>query len=332
MNYWNKENIDKSMKQIFNTVREDIGIVIGVVGDTILDEYLFGQMRESNVDIFKQHKQELYPGGAANVAMNVTGLGGECAFLSITGCCDKSKAIHDIMNAKGIDTRGIVSDKSIQTCCITRFISDEKLILRYDNKYENNNVRKTQERLYHKLRKKAKDFRVLVISDYKKGCITNDMFNDIKKMCISNNIRLLIDCKSRFDLQDVYLLKINRQEFCSILDKEKCTDYEIEKESLRFKRANKIEFLIITMDKEGLLFIDKENFSRRIPSFCNEIVDSCGAGDTMIAALAICVNHNIDIWESVLFANLAAGVSSRKKGTSTISIKDMETYWDKLYE
>ncbi len=52
MNYWNKENIDQSMKQIFNTVREDIGIVIGVVGDTILDEYLFGQIQESNVDIF----------------------------------------------------------------------------------------------------------------------------------------------------------------------------------------------------------------------------------------------------------------------------------------
>lgn len=311
------------MNEILETLRTN-SPKIAVLGDSILDAYYVGFLRETQDSVFIPQKRYYHLGGAGNVAYSIRRLGGSPLFYTVLGVRPNSKTFHGLLTNKKLLSSFCLTEAARDICLKTRLVADNRILLRLDEDYDAPISADTSNRLYSHFRYNMEDVRCVVVSDYQKGCIGQDLFERIKKICYAHNIPMLVDSKSSWDFSGVFLYKPTVAELEKKLGRQLSGIDETIEYGMRFKQEQGIENLVITLGANGLVYLNDSNRAYPIPSACKAPVDPTGAGDSMMAAMAICLANGIPMDAAVRFANETAAISCEKMGMVAVSLDMLE--------
>lgn len=302
-----------------------------IIGDAMLDRYTFGNTNrispEAPVPVLKIEKEILKPGGAANVAANISSLGLKANLVAEVGIDVNGKSLRKIIKTHKINLVS-ESNKNYKTTTKTRIISQNQQLIRIDD--EIIETGKKREGISKKIESLIKGSDAVIFSDYNKGSLTN--ISQLIK--ISNKYRkpVFIDPKgNNFDCyKNAFAITPNLKEFENIVGP--CKDQkEIIKKAKKLSTQLNINSILVTLGSKGMLLIRKNQEPKYIKATsAKEVFDVTGAGDTVIAALCATYmsSNKDDLYFAALVANIAAGESIKKLGAQSISADELASKID----
>ena len=294
-----------------------------VVGDIMLDKYSHGTVNrvspEAPVPIVDIQKIIYKPGGASNVAQNLSALGMNVTLLGITGDDTELKELIKVLRHSDIKFDP-VKDLSIRTTLKSRIIGNDQQLLRLD--HEDRNKSNMHSQLYKKIIKYAKNSDLIIMSDYDKGSV-KPIASDIISFANKNSIKVIIDPKGTdySTYENAYMVKPNELEFSMIAGKIKNKKDMIAK-GKKLKKDLQLDALLLTLGKNGMVLFSKDSVLT-FPTSQKDVYDVTGAGDTVISVLAAALASNKTLKKSCELANIAAGLSILHLGTASISKSDI---------
>jgi len=319
-----KTAIDK-----FKTLR------VAVLGDLILDEYLFGKVErispEAPVPVVTIENKRLHLGGAANVALNLRTLGAYVELFGVIGDDIDGKEILGLLNSKGIDGVGVIVDEERPTTKKTRVVSRGQQMIRLDRESISPISPSKEEMLLSGLEKTSKNYSAIIIQDYNKGVLTERVITSALK--IAKGKLKAVDPKydNFFLYKGVDLFKPNLRELQDATGKRVKNEDDLIKLAMYVRGKVESKWLVITRGEAGSTIIsDNEIIS--IPSLKREVFDVTGAGDTVLSVLVLSLLSGLSIEESSLLASIAAGIEVGKFGTATVSREELFEVIDEEWE
>lgn len=288
---------------------------IMVIGDIIVDRYIFGSVSrispEAPIPVVKVDKIEDRPGGAANVAMNIASLDRRPIMISASGIREE----FSIYGFREIDWN-VFWEADRQPTIKHRIICDGHHIARYDIEETTKIKLKTEECILNRMELKAPQCNAIVISDYGKGVITGRIINTAIELKKIYEIPIFVDTKQHMMMYaGVDIITPNIHEY------EKHTDPVIR--TILKSGTN----IVVTMGPGGIALVqEKPEFKAKFPTLAKQVVDVTGAGDTVLAALAVFLSTKDQenmIEEAIEFANNAAAIVISKTGTSTVTLDEI---------
>ena len=307
-----------------------------VIGDIILDAYIFGTVdrisQEAPVPIVSIAEKNFKPGGAANVALNLSGLGANVQLIGLTGSginCDELQKCFEKNNNINLH---LVKDEGRPTSVKTRIIADGKQVARLDDEATNEINQIHKEKLKSVFDANSKNIDGIIIEDYNKGTLSSDVIVHVIDSASNNNIPVYVDPK--YDNYEHYkgvrLFKPNLVEYNTIVRNKNFG--ALPESGFKFKEYIDSEILLLTLGAEGmsLYFDDSHN---QIPTKARKVYDVSGAGDTVIATFAMNDICGLDPLESSIIANLAAGRVCEEIGVFPINVdalKEISSHHNKM--
>ena len=295
-----------------------------VIGDVMLDKFMWGNASrispEAPVPIISVNKISHSPGGAANVALNLSKLSANVQILGIVGDDNEGAILEDTLLKNGVKTQ-FITDAKISTTTKTRIIAHGQQVVRTD--YEDiRDVNSDQIKfLKDILDKIISEIDAIIIQDYNKGLLVKDSIKTILEISSEKNIPVYVDPKKDnfFAYNKIRLFKPNLFEFESAINfKEQDKSFEDLGKDLR-KKIN-AEILMVTRSEEGVtLFTDKN--VQTISTKARKVHDVSGAGDTAISAFVLADLCGANIEESAMISNYAAGRVCEEVGVVPISLE-----------
>jgi rfaE bifunctional protein kinase chain/domain len=316
-----------------------------VVGDLILDQYIWGDVDrispEAPVPVVCANRRNYVPGGAANVANNISALGAKASLCGVLGDSRDPATEKFQLEAKklGIDTKGVFFEPARMTTLKTRIIAGHQQVVRVDWEDVHNISLNIKMRLLKYLRDNVKKFDAIIIEDYGKGLLDRELTRSIIKTAKDFKKIVTVDPKeNNFDCyKHATCITPNRKEAQNAIRYLKMNDrgdrFKIYKEHLfmdnEIIRAGEaileylqLESLLITLGESGMWLFEKGK-NKCIPTVAQKVFDVSGAGDTVISAftLALCVGASK--LEAAHIANFAAGIVVGKLGTAVTDTKEL---------
>jgi rfaE bifunctional protein kinase chain/domain len=295
---------------------------IAVIGDAILDKYVFGRVErispEAPVPVLEVEREEYRAGGAANVALNLKAIGvGEVALLGRIGKDAEGERLKEILSSQGIAHR-LIEAKAIPTTLKTRLIGRAQQLLRVDR--EDKAPLTPEESL--KLVEFLKDFKpdAVILSDYAKGVVNPVLAEELKKL----NIPTFVDPRPQNTTlyRGFTCITPNLKEFEEIKTLLGVKGENFEEESQRVREALNLQRLVVTLSERGIALVEPSGV-KYFPAAAREVYDVTGAGDTVVATLCAGVSAGGD-WESAcVLANIAAGIVVGKLGTAVPTVREI---------
>ncbi len=306
-----------------NIVPDTSSTRILVVGDVMLDRYWFGEVSrispEAPVPVVKVERVEERPGGAANVARNCAALGARVALLSVVGADEAGQNLARLMGDSGIEC-SLHEDAKLSTTVKLRVIGRQQQLLRID--FENAPDHEV-------LQAKLADFEtrlaacdVVILSDYGKGGLAH--ITEMIALARAAGKQVLVDPKgddyARY--AGATLLTPNRSEMREVVGRWQ-DDADLARRAGRLRDELKLEALLVTRSEEGMTLFSGDGVAHE-PAVAREVYDVSGAGDTVIATLAVMLGSGLSLPQSMRQANLAAGIVVGKLGTATCSLEELK--------
>ena len=297
---------------------------IAVIGDIILDEYVWGDVEricpEAPVPVVKVHKRNHVLGGAANVAHNIRTLGGSVSLLGVLGADTAGSQTLKILKDKQIEVGGISIENDRPTSQKTRIIARSQQVVRFDEEDTRPIASLSQRNIFDFLKENLEKFQVIVVSDYGKGVVSHNFFQELISLCHSVGRRVLVDPKQEDLLfyKGADILTPNRSEAFRYA-KRFNIEGTVEKVG-RFLIENLgAESVVMTLGEEGMaIFPDKKKY-QHIPTVAREVFEVSGAGDTVMAGLALALSSGAELSQASRISNHAAGIVVGKVGTATVT-------------
>ena len=290
-----------------------------VVGDVMLDRYWFGDVHrispEAPVPVLKVSRVEERPGGAANVARNITALGAHCTLLSVVGADEAGDCLLRLLTEQGGVEAFLQRDEGFSTIVKLRAIARQQQLLRID--FETPPSHEVLKAKLEEFKIKLPDCNVVILSDYGKGGLAH--IAEMIRLARAAGKPVLVDPKgddyARY--QGATLLTPNRSEFHDVAgswsnEAELCVKAE------KLRTELDLEALLVTRSEEGMSLFRANNVLHE-PTQAREVFDVSGAGDTVIATLAVMLASGAELGEAVRIANRAAGIVVGKLGTAVVS-------------
>ncbi len=293
-----------------------------IVGDVMLDRYWFGEVErispEAPVPVVKISRSEERPGGAANVAGNVLALGAQVSLLSVVGDDEAGRLLLNLVAAKGVDV-SLHRDPAISTTVKLRVIGRQQQLLRID--FETSPSHEI-------LRAKLKDFServaacdAVILSDYGKGGLTH--IAEMIRLARSAGKIVLVDPKgddfSKY--AGATVVTPNRAELRTVVGGWR-DEAELSDKAEALRSALDLSALLLTRSEEGMTLFNA-NGRWHEPAVAREVFDVSGAGDTVIATMAVMLACGVPWTEAVHVANVAAGIVVGKLGTAVVSRNEL---------
>lgn len=293
-----------------------------VVGDVMLDEYWFGDVRrispEAPVPIVHVSNTDERPGGAANVARNIVTLGARASLLAVVGPDSTADRLRRSLDDAGVDHH-LTVDPSIRTTLKLRVIGQHQQMLRVD--FEENpshEMLRSNRTLYERLLAHTD---VVVLSDYGKGVLAR--VSELIDIARTLGKPVLIDPKGRdyMRYQNATMITPNRAEMTEAVGNWSSME-ELDAKANALRENLGLEALVLTMSEQGMKVYTSDHMFHQ-HARAQEVFDVSGAGDTVIAALAIMRGIGADWDSAVTFANAAGGIAVGKLGTSTVGFGEV---------
>jgi len=286
---------------------------IAVIGDLILDKYIYGDVSrispEAPVPVLKAEKDVYDLGAAANVASNISSLQGKATIFGFIGDDEAGKIMKNLMEERAIN-HFLDSDK--KTTLKIRPIGRRQQIMRID--YENTNGKIFSSKFKEYMKKELDNSDMIVISDYAKGTITQDLMNFLKNY----GDKIIIDPKpeNKSLYKGAFLITPNEKEALAMSSKK---DLKSAGEYLREQLNSNI---LVTRGEKGMtLFSEKE---LEIPTYAKEIFDVTGAGDTVVSTLALSLASGSSLEDAAILANHSASIAVSRAGTYAVELNELE--------
>ncbi|MCK4738563.1 MAG: D-glycero-beta-D-manno-heptose-7-phosphate kinase [Deltaproteobacteria bacterium] len=304
-----------------------------VIGDLIMDNFIWGSVKrispEAPVPVVEVKSETLLLGGSANVAANIDSLGGSSSAVGVVGSDDNGRVLKKMLSKKGIAVGGVIVDSKRPTTVKTRVIAHSQQVVRFDREDKETPRPVVMEKISAFITKSIHSYDVIVISDYAKGLITEELVWLITELATGSRRSgkpkpVLVDPKvENFDSYGgtTFVTPNN-------LEASQASGIEI-KDSETLQMAGKLlmgslgsEALLITRGEHGMSLFE-EGSETHIPTVAREVYDVSGAGDTVMGVLALSLASGASYKEAAVLANLAAGIVVGKVGTATVEPKEL---------
>ena len=291
----------------------------------MLDEYWLGTATrispEAPAPVVRVESRDCRPGGAANVACNLAGLGARVTLLGIVGRDGEAEALDDAMRGGGVTCEWLRSDAR-PTIRKLRVLSRNQQVIRLDR--ETPFSAADSARLAGRYAELLDGCSAVVLSDYAKGSLAEA--GALIGMARAAGTPVLVDPKSTDfgTYRGAGLLTPNRAEFEAALGGSGESPGEMAARAQRVCSLLEIGGMVVTLGEQGLLVAPASGAPRHIPARAREVYDVTGAGDTVTAVLAAGLAVGADLEDSAHLANVAAGVVVRRVGVAPISLPDLE--------
>jgi rfaE bifunctional protein kinase chain/domain len=294
---------------------------IAVVGDLMLDRYTFGSVSrispEAPVPVLEIEDEQARLGGAANVGHNIVGLGATPLMLGVVGDDTSGLILKGIFTDLGFPLEGLITDTSRPTTVKTRVIAGSQQMLRLDHEVKHEVSRDTEDRLIQVLEEHLDTLDAIILEDYNKGVITRSVIHRTIELGRKRGIPVLVDPKLQnfFEYQECTVFKPNRKEVEDALGIRLHTEEETIAAGLRLLDMMKAENILLTLGEKGMMLFERgemEPFA--IPTRARQVADVSGAGDTVIACLAVSMACGMSVREAAVLANRAAGLVIEELG------------------
>lgn len=303
-----------------------------VVGDLMLDEYLWGEVDrispEAPVQVVSIQKEDFTLGGAGNVVNNVVALGGKVSAVGVIGTGQNGQLLLKLFKKLGVDTSGIVKERGRTTTRKTRIIAANhanQQVLRIDREKKQDISLSSLKKITEFIEDKMPDIDVILISDYGKGLITEGMLSRTIASAKKHKKMIIVDPKgldfSKYS--GVSLLTPNKKEAALASGVEIIDEPSLEKAAHKILQNVDLDQLLITCGKDGMVLFERNKKPFKVEAEARQVFDVSGAGDTVIAVLGLAVASGASIHSSVTVANAAAGKVVGKTGTATVSKQEL---------
>ncbi len=310
------------MKHLFERATELIkgfkGQEVLVIGDVMLDTYQYAEVErispEAPVPVAKIVEEEHRLGGAANVANNIRELGGSVFLIGSCGEDSSGERLKALLKERGINFK--LFKKSITTTK-TRIISQGQHLLRIDREDT-----EEEEIDFEEVKSIIKSFETIIVSDYAKGFITKKLLDVILDF---DDKKVLIDPKFRnFSVyKRPFVITPNKKEASLWWGKKIRSEKDLISAGRFILDLTGSTNLIITLGKDGMAVFSEDGSVWKISAFVHNVFDVTGAGDVVISILGISLTCGADILEASFLANIGAGISVGKLGTSVVSCDEL---------
>lgn len=294
-----------------------------VVGDVMLDRYWFGAVSrispEAPVPVVKVEKSEERPGGAANVARNIAALGAQAALLSVVGADEAGASLARLLADSAIDA-SLHEDPQLNTTVKLRVIGRQQQLLRID--FENWPTHEVLQAKLAEFEQRIASCAAVILSDYGKGGLTH--IAAMIRIARAHGKPVLVDPKgddyARY--AGASIITPNRAELREVVGRWNSED-DLAARVGKLRADLGLDALLLTRSEEGMTLFAADGITHE-PALAREVYDVSGAGDTVIATLAVMLASGANLADAMRWANRAAGIVVGKLGTATCSIEELK--------
>lgn len=302
-----------------------------VIGDIILDKYIFGKVTrispEAPVPVVDVYEEQYRLGGAANVANNIIALGGKACLCGIIGKDSAGKIVRDLLSERQIE-QDLVFEDTRRTTVKTRIIGGNQQIVRFDIEDRKRLEGKAKEIFLSKIKNELNNFDAVIVSDYKKGVVSEELFRILVDQKKKNGIFVAVDPKiGHFRLyKQVSLITPNIAEASHGAEVEIKDEKTLIKAGFNLLKKLDCDSVLITRGEEGMSLFERKNSDvnvTHLPTIAKKVFDVTGAGDTVIATITLAHVAGVSLADAAKIANVAAGIVVGKIGTATASKEEI---------
>jgi len=308
-----------------------------VIGDLMIDHYLWGDTNrispEAPVQVVNIKNESSVLGGAGNVVNNLVALGSDVTVMSVIGDDETAVELQELLDQLEVKQYLILSENR-KTTKKSRIISSNQQIVRYDNETIEPIDNESQKALVVKILEFIHTFDIVLLSDYGKGVLSEELISKIIFIANGAKIKVLIDPKGSDYSKYIgaYTLTPNKKEAQEATGINIVDDKTLKEALISLRNIASLEIPMITLSEDGIAILDETNNVIIKPTVAREVYDVTGAGDTVLASLGYSLALNKSIEDTLEFANLAAGVVVGKIGSATATLEEIEEYKSSLHK
>ena len=306
-------------------------VKILVVGDLMLDEFVWGKVSrispEAPIPVVKASSETCVPGGAANVAVNLSSMGAKVFLSGVIGKDNEGRVLKRELKSRKAAISGIIEDKDRPTTLKRRIIAHNQQVVRMDREVTRQVNTGVLDKIVGYCKNVISAVDGVVISDYGKGVVSEKLVRELRKLIKVRNLPVAVDPKtSRFSIYKwVTVITPNCREV------EQNQQIEIDSERTLVIAGRKLlqdldcEAVLITRGEDGMSLFESGGDVTHIPAVAREVYDVTGAGDTVTSVLVLSLACGASMKEAAMISNYAAGVVVGKRGTAAVHNEELIT-------
>jgi D-beta-D-heptose 7-phosphate kinase/D-beta-D-heptose 1-phosphate adenosyltransferase len=320
-------------KQLLNAAKRSR---ILVVGDVMLDQFIWGGVSrispEAPVPVVDFVRESYMPGGAANVARNLSALGVGPQLFGAVGKDLAATQLRRLLAQQRVGCAGLVVSPSRHTSIKTRIVAQQQQVVRVDRESRGDLNGALTQKLLNAIRAELPRVDAIIVGDYGKGVVTQVLLDELRALCRERGIWLSLDPKPvhHLNLAEMSLITPNRKEtfeLAALSDDTRNNNPLADRQLMRATEKLLAELrpavLLITLGELGMLVCQRGEKPLHIPTVAQEVFDVSGAGDTVIATFTLAIAAGASPLVAALLANHAAGIVVGKVGTATVSPEEL---------
>ncbi len=304
-----------------------------VVGDVGLDVYILGEVKrlspEAPVPILDVQQEDVRLGLAANVAYNIQTLGGQCHLVSVVGEDLAASDLQKLLQKNQIQSFDLVKDSERPTTRKMRLLAGQHHLARVDFEKQHLLSEKVKTEIIYKIMQALPEMDIVILQDYSKGMVDWELAQQLIQKCKSLGKKVLVDPYRSTPLthyKGAYLMTPNKDESLALARQVNVqladSQESVEQIGQILMGAIASEQMVVTLGSQGMKLFEKGK-TQQLPTFAQNVFDVTGAGDTVIAAMALALAAGWDLEKAGYLANFAAGVVVGKVGCVPCEIKDL---------
>jgi len=299
------------------------------IGDVMLDRYIYGQVDrispEAPIPVLRIQREAVTLGGAGNVVRNLVSLGGQVDLIGVIGQDPAGYDLAKQLTSLPSVTSYLLTDNSRPTTLKTRYVADGQQLLRADHEVSQAVSADMEEQTLLRVRGAIDGCNVVILSDYAKGVLSLRVVTEIIKLAKEKNCKVLIDPKGRdfSHYRGAYMLTPNRKELTEVSGMTIRTIEDAEKAARKLIDAQQLEGVLAKLGSDGVCLVMKGQPALHFRASAREVFDVSGAGDTVLATMALSLAGGLSPADSAALANIAGSIVVGKIGTATVTREEL---------
>ena len=300
-----------------------------VVGDLILDEFLWGDVSrispEAPVPVVWVRSESFMPGGAANVANNIHALGGKVYLAGVIGMDERGRILTEELRKKGMDVEGIIVDGERPTTLKTRVIAHHQQVVRIDKERMDGLSDGIIGQIVDHIKKIINDIDAIIIEDYGKGVVTPRLLEAVLRLAKRYKKIVTVDPKEEHFhyYKGVTAITPNHHEAARAAGVKVKDSENITKIGKMLLTKLKCEAVLMTLGESGMQLFEKKGRITHIPTVAQDVFDVSGAGDTVIGAFTLALAAGANMKAAARISNFAAGIVVGKVGIAVATQEEL---------
>lgn len=303
---------------------------IMVLGDLMLDRFVYGAVDrispEAPIPVMRVLRENVTLGGAGNVVRNLAAMGAQVDIIGVAGHDQTGYELAKQCAALSGVTPMILTDAARPTTLKTRYVSGSQQLLRADLESAQPLTAEMEEQILLRIQSAMPGAKIIILSDYAKGVLTEKIIAGTIAQAKAQNKRLIIDPKGRdfSRYRNAYMLTPNRKELTEAIGMDAIKSIEQAEQAARaLISAYNLEGILAKLGSDGVCLVMKDQAALHIHGMAQEVFDVSGAGDTVVAGLALALAAGASLPDAAYLANLAGSIVVGKVGTATVSVDDL---------